>query len=197
MVLEVAWFRLLGLAMGPTVYVFSAMLGTFLLGVGAGSAAFAGWARGTRLGGVGAFAALEALLGIGVLGSLWLLNELPRWNAIFYLRTSELLDERAFAISHVLLAAVVVLPPCLVMGALFPTAVRAIRESGHDGAPEANVGRLYLLNTLGGIAGSLVAGFVLLPAFGLTRTLAGSGIASVAIGAALWIRGGAARKVAG
>ena len=52
MVYEVGWFRLLGLTMGPSVYVFSAILGMFLLGVGLGSTIAAPWAERIRVGGV-------------------------------------------------------------------------------------------------------------------------------------------------
>src|SRR5205823_1414161 len=68
---------------------------------------------------------------------------------------------------------------CLVMGALFPVTVRAVRESGHEeSAPEANVGRLYVMNTFGGIAGSLAAGFLLIPQIGVWKTLLGASLAS-------------------
>ncbi len=194
MVLEVAWFRLLGLTMGPTVYVFAAMLGTYLLGVGAGSAIFARWARGTRMGGLGGLAFLEVVLGLIVLGSMQMINSLPRWNSSAFLSLREALGLQAFAVSHIVVAAIVVLAPCLVMGAAFPMAVRAIREGGDDTAPEANVGRLYLLNTIGGIAGSLVGGFVLLPALGISSTIVGAGVGSAIVGAVL-VLGGIGRSV--
>lgn len=185
MVLEVAWFRLLGLTMGPTVYVFAAMLGTYLLGVGVGSAAFARWARSTRLGGIGGLALLEVLLGLVVLLSMQFVNDLPRWNSQVYVGLREALGARAFAVAHVVVAASVVLLPCLVLGACFPMAVRAVREQGDAAVPEANVGRLYVLNTIGGIAGSLAAGFWILPTIGLTKTLIGAGLVSCAIGVVL------------
>ena len=62
MVYEVGWFRLLGLTMGPSVYVFSVILGMFLLGVGLGSTVAAQWAERTKLSGVATMAVLEGLL---------------------------------------------------------------------------------------------------------------------------------------
>jgi spermidine synthase len=47
------------------------------------------------------------------------------------------------------------------------------------------VGRLYVLNTAGGIIGSLLAGFLLLPALGVWRSLIGAGLMSVVVGVAL------------
>jgi len=195
MVLEVAWFRTLGLAMGPTVYVFAAMLGTFLLGVGSGSILFAPWAKRARLGGVPGFALLEVLLGGIVLAGMQILNALPRWNFEIFIGLRDTVGPGAFVVSHIALAWVVVFLPCLVMGAIFPFAVRAIRETGDPVAPELNVGRLYLLNTAGGIGGSLVAGFFLLPAFGIERTLIAAGIASCTIGGGLLLLGPAAPRI--
>ena len=68
------------------------------------------------------------------------------------------------------------------MGALFPVTVRAVRELGHEeSAPEATVGRLYVMNTFGGIAGSLAAGFLLIPQIGVWKTLLGASLASGAL----------------
>jgi hypothetical protein len=59
--------------------------------------------------------------------------------------------------------------------------------------PEKSVGRLYVLNTVGGIVGSLAAGFWLVPGIGMWRTvLLASGV-SVGLGLLVWM---AVREVA-
>jgi tetratricopeptide (TPR) repeat protein len=80
------------------------------------------------------------------------------------------------------------------MGALFPVVVRAFREASREGmVPEKNVGRLYVLNTVGGIVGSLAAGFWLVPGIGMWKTvLLASGV-SVGLGLLVWL---AVREVA-
>lgn len=62
-----------------------------------------------------------------------------------------------------------VAPATLVFGALLPAAVR-VRAiwSGNTAGP---AGRLYAWNALGALAGSILAGFLLLPRFGAERTL--------------------------
>ncbi len=185
MLYEVGWFRLLGLTLGPSVYAFAVMLAIYLVGIGAGSAFAARWAARTRFGGLAAMAGLEALLAlIGLLG-LCLSNALPGANAGIFRWAVPHVGRSAFVLSQMGVAAILVLPPCLIMGALFPFVVRAVREAGRDAAPEATVGRLYVLNTSGGIVGSLLAGFLLLPALGVWKTLAVAGILSATIGAAL------------
>lgn len=57
------------------------------------------------------------------------------------------------------------LPPAILSGACFPLANRLVLEDPRLAA--ARVGRLTALNTLGGIAGSLLAGFFILPQLGL------------------------------
>ena len=63
----------------------------------------------------------------------------------------------------------VVFPPALCMGAIYPLAIgascRSIDTAGRT------IGSLSALNTLGGIAGSLAAAFLLVPALGIQRSL--------------------------
>ena len=81
-------------------------------------------------------------------------------------------------------AAILVLPPCLVMGALFPFVVRAVREAGQDAAPESTVGQTVRSEHLRRHhAGSLLAGFVLLLPPRCLEALASAGVLSAAIGA--------------
>jgi spermidine synthase len=186
MVYEVGWFRLLGLTMGPSVYTFSVILGMFLLGVGIGSTAAARWAERTRLGGMAGMAALESVLGLAGLAGILYYNRLPQLNYDVFLKATDSLGNVGFFLGQMVIAAVVVLPACVVMGALFPMAVRAVRESGRmENAPEANVGRLYVMNTFGGIVGSLAAGFLVIPQMGAWKTLLSAALISTALAFAL------------
>ena len=46
--LQMVWARQAALLVGGTTYAFTAVLGVFLLGIGAGSLAFAPWGRAAR-----------------------------------------------------------------------------------------------------------------------------------------------------
>jgi spermidine synthase len=182
MVYEVGWFRLLGLTMGPSVYVFSVILGMFLLGVGLGSTVAAHWAERIRLEGVATMAALEGLLCLVGLGGTFYYNRLPQLNYDFFIWATNSFGTSGLFWGQIAVAAAVVLPGSLVMGTLFPVTVRALRESGRrETTPEANVGRLYVMNTFGGIVGSLGAGFLMIPKIGVWKTLLGASLASGAL----------------
>ncbi|MFV2008099.1 MAG: spermidine synthase, partial [Longimicrobiales bacterium] len=60
---------------------------------------------------------------------------------------------------------VVVLPPAVLIGAVFPYLLKATPLRGRPAGPL--VGRLVLLNSLGAVAGPIVAGFILLDLVGL------------------------------
>ncbi|MCA9727746.1 MAG: hypothetical protein KC729_08690, partial [Candidatus Eisenbacteria bacterium] len=139
------------------------------------------WVHRTRLSGLGLFASLEAALAAVGLAALLLVNALPSLYVSVFRGLLGPLHEGALAGSQLAVAGALVFLPCLIMGMIFPAAVRAFREAGRDGSPESNVGRLYVWNTIGGIAGSLVTGFVLLPRFGVWSTMTGAAVGSLLV----------------
>ena len=66
-------------------------------------------------------------------------------------------------------AALVVLVPTFLMGASLPLCIAQVARSGLAGGSAA--GRVVALNTVGGVAGSLLAGFALLPGLGSGKAL--------------------------
>jgi len=84
--------------------------------------------------------------------------------------------------ARIVLVGAVILPPTLLMGGSLPLFCRQFVQS--RGRIGATVGRLYALNTLGAAGGCAAAGFVLLPALGLRRTLWIGALLSLVAGAA-------------
>ncbi|MET0592753.1 MAG: fused MFS/spermidine synthase, partial [Polyangiaceae bacterium] len=80
------------------------------------------------------------------------------------LRSLEILGFPGLSLGWALIAVIVVLPAACVAGAQFPMLIALLGEG------RSNVGRetglAYAANTLGGIAGSLLGGFLLLPTIG-------------------------------
>jgi spermidine synthase len=165
MIYEVAWTRTLSLVIGSSTYAFSTMLVTFLTGLALGSYLF------SRLAGrltVNAFLFGCLQLGIG-LGALLVTPFFDRLPEVF-LQAFRLSQSPGFVKAiQFSISAMAMLLPALFMGATFPCATqiasREMHRLGHD------VGRIYFVNTGGAIAGTVLAGFLLIPTWGLQFTL--------------------------
>src|ERR1043166_1689581 len=72
--------------------------------------------------------------------------------------------------------------PTLGLGAMFPLTMKGLNASGDRAA--RTVGWAYALNTVGAIAGSVLAGFWLVPRFGSQMTLLGGLAANALLGVA-------------
>ena len=185
---EVIWSQSIVQFMSTRSYAFSVMLATYLAGLALGAALFARWADRIRdpwgmFGLLIAAAGLIALFEITLLGR-WL-PELQTMGeqAVFSSTASRLAGMCArFAIA----ALYVVFLPTLLLGAAFPVALKLIVDSGHVGR---DIGKVVALNTFGGIIGTVITGFVLVPRFGLVKTLAILAIVAALLGLLAAMRG--------
>ncbi len=179
---EVVWSQAIVQFISTRTFAFTVVLATYLAGLAIGSALAARRADRAR-DPWGAFAmliaaaGLVALLEIVVLGE-WLLQAQAAVSAWAQSATSNGLV--AACASFTVAALCVVFVPTLLLGAAFPFVLRVGVDNHRLGA---GVGAVVALNTLGGIAGTAVAGFVLVPRIGLVHTLsllaAGAGIVGV------------------
>ena len=196
---EVAWFRLLEPVTGVHVYGFAVLL----VGV------LAGTALGGVLGGAVAdrvrrpdlvLAVVLVVSGVATVASIAVAGWVPTWalSAATRAVASAPADGVAAAGADALFrgrivgALATVVPPLLAFAAAYPLAVRARARSAAGAAGE--VGSVYAWNTLGNVAGSLLAGFLLVPAFGSPGTLLLLGGLGVAVGAAVWVASAGAKR---
>lgn len=178
MIYEVAWSRFLALIVGSSVYAFTLMLVAFLSGT-----AFGALVASAMVGRPGA-RPLRWLAGALLLAgaSAWGTNELFQFLPYWYVDLYEVIDgddHLLFAV-HGLLACLVMTPTTFCIGLSFPFAAAMV--AGSAGEVGRDVSRLYVLNTVGAVAGSLAAGFVLLPRMGIQETLAVAVVADLALG---------------
>jgi spermidine synthase len=179
---EVAWTRLLTMAMGHTVASASTVLAAFMGGMAAGAMVAGRYvSRFDRARALRVYAALEAvvacsalLLPLGLASARPLLavaygNGEPGW---------------AYGASRLLVALVLLLPATAAMGATLPFATRWMVERIDRAG--ADTGRMYAANTVGSTFGAILAGFVLLPALGLRLTLAVACLGSLAAAGGAW-----------
>ncbi|MFT7486090.1 MAG: spermidine synthase [Candidatus Paceibacteria bacterium] len=158
---EVLWTRLLGQILGGSVFAFATMLATFLVGITIGSAIASAFARTRKSSALGFVA---AQIGIAVLSMM-------AWNQIDGLPEQFLKlnrgGEGGFT-AGALLAAMVLLPSAICIGATFPFALRILARKSDD-AGRASA-RVYSWNTVGAIVGAVLAGFFLIPGLGFERS---------------------------
>ena len=195
LVYQVAWAKVLGLIFGHTIYAAAVVLGVFMAGLASGSAYLGRWAEG-HTNPVALYARIEFLIaatgalslpGLAAVRSLYVMV----YPAVSGLQLP-LLALRLFGVTAMLFI------PTFLMGGTLPILVHSlVRNFAELGA---GVSQLYWVNTLGAAAGTLIAGFVLLPMWGLRGTIC----CAVAVNAlagliALWVpnenRGAPAVKV--
>lgn len=191
LVYQVAWIRVLSNAFGVTVYSASLVTAVFMAGLGIGSWAAGAWAdrhyrrAATRV----LFAYGIAEVAIGLIGAALALG-LPSLGGIgaslswYGAPGPEGWHHLGFgsSLARYGLAALVLLPSTLLMGATLPLLVRFVVAERLDDAG-AHVGRLYGLNTVGAAAGCFLTDLWLVPSLGLTATQLGTAAVNVAVGA--------------
>ena len=178
---EVVWSQSIVQFMSTRTYAFAVVLATYLTGLFLGSALLARRVERIRdpwgvFGLLIAGAGLIALLEIALLGRWLVLAQSAAEAWVLALGASELVGmSTRFAVA----ALSIVFVPTVLLGAAFPLALRLSvgrQRVGRD------VGTVVAFNTLGGIAGVMLCGFVLIPLLGLLRTLGLLAIVAAGIG---------------
>ena len=185
---EVVWSQSIVQFMSTRSFAFSVMLATYLAGLALGAALFARWADRIRdpwgvFGLLISAAGLAAILAILLLGPWLPALQAMGDHAAYALTGSRLIGMcTRFAIASLYF----VLIPTLLLGAAFPAALKLIVDSGHVGR---DIGKVVALNTFGGIVGTVIVGFVLVPQFGLVKTLAILAVLAALLGLMATLRG--------
>ena len=167
---EIVWSKQLGYLLGSSLYSVATVTAAFLAGLALG-ARFLGARLIRHCEPARAYAVLE--VGVAVLGLAMLpvLRSLDGPVGLLYRGLGG--EGVGFAIARVVLLFMLLVPPAALMGATLPVLVARCER----GVLGTRLALLYALNTVGAVLGSLLAGFVLLPALGL--------FASAAVAAAL------------
>lgn len=185
---EVVWSQVIVQFISTRSFAFAVVLATYLLGLTLGSALASRYVDRARdpwgtFAILIASAGLVALLEIAVTGG-WL----PQWQSLAraatFSATGSLLA--AMCAGFAVAAACVVFVPTLLLGAAFPFVLRLNVDNRHTGR---DIGAVVALNTAGGIAGTLLAGFALVPALGLIHALAVLAVLACALSLVAVLRG--------
>ncbi|HVE39077.1 MAG TPA: fused MFS/spermidine synthase [Planctomycetota bacterium] len=164
---EVVWIRAAGTVIGNTTHAVGTVVGVFMGGLALGGC-WGGRAADRRSG--SALLSLYGLLEGGVaLLALAVPLLITASEPLFRILWSALAGAPVvYGVLRALLVALILLPPTTLMGATLPILARFLSASVDAAGREA--GRAYAINTLGGVIGTVAAGFWLIPELGLRVT---------------------------
>lgn len=156
---QVAWTRMLTMIIGSSTYAFSITVALFLLGLSAGAFVIARRNVNSKL--RKTVLTVELLTALSLVFSLFIVNRLP--GILLTLgRGFKISSWGGLLTLQILSVALLILLPAFLMGTVMPLVLVWTGRGSGDNSVNA-VGRSYALNTVGAIAGALLAGFVLIP----------------------------------
>jgi spermidine synthase len=163
---ENAWTRALTMVLGSSVYSFTTMLVTFLIGLALGGFLYARL-LGESEARVSTFGVVELLIGLAALATIPLFQKLP----LLFLRFLSGFGSSfaLFLAIQLLLSALVMFLPTLFFGMTFPMVARLFTQSVYRVG--TGVGTSYAANTFGAILGAFAGGFIFIPVFGVQNTI--------------------------
>jgi predicted membrane-bound spermidine synthase len=183
---EIAWIRMLSMVLGSATHSFEVMLSAFVFGLALGGL----WVRKR----MDRFKRPELALGLVqlIMGAMAIATIYMYWvgvmgiAGIFKMGGEE--HERTMAMwvlfntARYLICLLVMLPATFCAGMTLPLVTHVLLRRGQ---PESAVGRVYGVNTLGSIAGAVLAGMVMLPLMGLKNTIVTGALIDMALG--IWL----------
>ncbi len=177
LIYEVLWARMLGLVFGATTLAVSTVLAAFMGGLALGSA-LAGRRGASVKRPVRAYGLLEIGIALYAVAVPLLFSLVDNLYAVIWQHFHP--GFFVFSLWRFLLSCVMLLVPTTLMGATLPLLSAALVQSA--GQTSTSVTKLYTRNLAGAICGSLVAGFLLLPIFGVRATIYTAAAINIIIG---------------
>ncbi len=178
LIYEVSWVKMLRLLFGSTVLAVSTILAVYFTGLALGSYIFGKLADRRRCNPIRLYAILELVIAGACLISPVIFALLRNVYASF-------VADRDFsfetgALLKLGFAFVALIGPTTLLGGTLPLVVKGL-SSGKEGMGHG-LARLYGLNTLGAVLGTLAAGFLFLPLLGIQLTLVLAAAADIVVG---------------
>ncbi|HEV2186450.1 MAG TPA: fused MFS/spermidine synthase [Stellaceae bacterium] len=171
---EVVWFRFLTNVSSSSVYAFSGMLGTYLFGLVVGALVCAKFLASRKDQLLRYFAVIQCLIAVAATLTLATLGKATAFRSVLTPIVRALVPERVQMllgddVSFFFTCILAILLPTVLIGISFPlaTELTVMRMS----VLGRRIGTLYAVNTIGGVLGSLAAGFLLIPYLGSQSTL--------------------------
>jgi len=185
LVYENAWTRSLTLVIGSSIYSFSTMLVTFLIGLALGGFIYARF-LGDREARLSTFGLIELWVGLSALATIPLFEKLP----LIFLRLLHGFGDTfsVFLYLQIFLSALVMFVPTILLGMTFPLVARLFTQSVYRVG--SGVGSSYAANTVGAVLGAFAGGFILIPNLGVQNAIIFAVVMNLLIGAWLILSDG-------
>ena len=175
---EIIWTRFLTLILENNVYTYTLTLTVILLGIVFGSLLASMFTNDLRKS-IFRFGVLQIVTGIVTFAIIMAPAEIVWVNFMENIGTSNISQQ-------LMLIGLIMLIPSILAGMAFPIGIR-LATTGVTSAG-AIVGRLSALNTFGGIIGSFVIGFLVLPKIGLENAISLTAVCNVLAGFVVWMK---------
>ena len=176
---EIAWIRMLSLVLGSSFQAFELMLSAFITGLALGGL----WIRRRidRIADPVRFSGIVQLaMGLAALATIFIYHWTFDWMAwaLGVLQHNDAAYPLFNLFSHAI-AFAVMLPATFFAGMTLPLFTHVLLRGGHG---ERAIGQIYAANTLGAIAGVLLAVHVLVPETGVKLTIVAGAAADILLG---------------
>ena len=181
--LEVLWTRMFSQVMQNSVYTFSAILVVFLAVLSLGGLLANGLAR-SKASTLTTLSTMLALAGWAAAASPFLFMDVT--EGMRYIGSG--MPWPAYLTAVFVKVTLVLLVPGVLAGAVFPYLAKAAEAAGGSDAGPV-LGSLAAWNTLGAVAGSVSAGFLVLPTLGLWSGMRLFGLVYLLLAGAILARG--------
>lgn len=180
LVYENAWTRALTLVIGSSIYSFTTMLVTFLIGLALGGFIYARF-LGEREARLSTFGLIELWVGLAAIATIPLFERLP----LIFVRLLHGFGDTfgVFLSLQVFLSGLVMFVPTVLLGMTFPLVARLFTQSLYRVG--SGVGNSYAANTIGAVLGAFAGGFILIPNIGVQNTILFAVVMNLLIGCVL------------
>ena len=178
LIYEVIWSKYLSLMFGSTIYAQTIVLAVFMGGLALGNRIIGGRADLLKRP-LATYGYLEGIIGLYA----FIFPHLYRFaDGLFVSIGSGIFNQSALLLLFkALLSVCVLIIPTILMGGTLPLLAAWLQKHSTDAGRQS--ARFYSVNSLGAVAGSLLAGFFLVEWIGLNSTLEMTALANVLVGA--------------
>ncbi|MEK7449675.1 MAG: fused MFS/spermidine synthase, partial [Planctomycetota bacterium] len=179
LIYEVVWTRRLTLIFGSSVLAISTVLACFMAGLAIGSFYFGRWIdRQKQRNPILIYGILEFLIGLYALITPVLFKLIEASYVYWY--ESLFTSWSALALVRFFLSAIILIPPCILMGATLPVLAKFLVSK--ESFIGSKVSLLYALNTFGAAVGTFLAGFIIIQSIGVKNTIYSAAVINILIG---------------